>query len=199
MPKIISMKQLREHFTPIKKGLRRGDSYLLMYRSKPLATLVPYQEKLEKPQVSDNQNLLRHKQSSPNLQTKFTPNSVASTHNLIAETESNLTKRYQQIKTRSNFAEALEQLQAAAKQTPATQASGQIRPGKVVDRNQIWPDNIADRSPTWSSLDKTITHTQINNQTQHGRTSASATGVTAGVTTSKPKTDLSKIRKVLAP
>lgn len=40
--KIISMKQLRKNFSPIRKGLNRGQSYLLMYRSKPLATLQPY-------------------------------------------------------------------------------------------------------------------------------------------------------------
>lgn len=41
--KIISMKQLREKFNPIRKGLEKGEEYLLLYRSKPLATLVPYQ------------------------------------------------------------------------------------------------------------------------------------------------------------
>lgn len=40
---IISMKQLREQFEPIRDGLDRGESYLLMYRSKPLATLLPYE------------------------------------------------------------------------------------------------------------------------------------------------------------
>lgn len=41
---IISMKQLREHFEPIREGLERGESYLLMYRSKPLGTLLPYEQ-----------------------------------------------------------------------------------------------------------------------------------------------------------
>ncbi len=41
---IISMKQLREQFEPIRDGLARGESYLLMYRSKPLATLLPYEQ-----------------------------------------------------------------------------------------------------------------------------------------------------------
>lgn len=54
--KIISMKQLRKDFNPIRKGLQRGQEYLLMYRSKPLANLVPYVEETEKkaqPQVND--------------------------------------------------------------------------------------------------------------------------------------------------
>ncbi len=41
---IISMKQLREHFEPIREGLENGESYLLMYRSKPLGTLLPYEQ-----------------------------------------------------------------------------------------------------------------------------------------------------------
>lgn len=36
------MKQLRQKFTPIRKSLEKGDQYLLMYRSKPLAVLRPY-------------------------------------------------------------------------------------------------------------------------------------------------------------
>jgi hypothetical protein len=40
--KIISMKQLRQNFDPIRKGLERGETYLLMYRSKPLGVLRPY-------------------------------------------------------------------------------------------------------------------------------------------------------------
>ncbi len=148
MPKIISMKQLREHFAPIKKGLRRGDSYLLMYRSKPLATLIPYKEKSP------------YKQSVFNLQTKFTPNSVASTPNLIAE-------------TKSDFAEALKQLQTAAKKTPAIPTGNQ----------------------TWQNLNKTIAHAQTKSQARHNKISANTTRVT----TSKPRTNLNKIRKILAP
>jgi hypothetical protein len=41
--KIISMKQLREKFNPVRKGLGKGEEYLLLYRSKPLAMLIPYQ------------------------------------------------------------------------------------------------------------------------------------------------------------
>ncbi|HCR81004.1 MAG: hypothetical protein UY47_C0003G0039 [Parcubacteria group bacterium GW2011_GWB1_49_7] len=40
--KIISMKQLRQKFDPIRKGLERGETYLLMYRSKPLGVMRPY-------------------------------------------------------------------------------------------------------------------------------------------------------------
>ena len=40
--KIISMKQLRQRFDPIRKGLERGETYLLMYRSKPLGVMRPY-------------------------------------------------------------------------------------------------------------------------------------------------------------
>jgi hypothetical protein len=41
--KIISMKQLRQKFSPMRKGLERGEEYLLMYRSKPLAVVRPYE------------------------------------------------------------------------------------------------------------------------------------------------------------
>ena len=40
--KIISMKQLRQKFDPIRKGLEHGETYLLMYRSKPLGVMRPY-------------------------------------------------------------------------------------------------------------------------------------------------------------
>lgn len=36
------MKQLRQKFSPIRKGLERGEQYLLMYRSKPLGIIRPY-------------------------------------------------------------------------------------------------------------------------------------------------------------
>jgi len=45
---IISMKQLREHFEPIKKGLNKGTEYLLLYRSKPLAVISPYKNQAGK-------------------------------------------------------------------------------------------------------------------------------------------------------
>jgi len=41
--KIVSMKQLREKFHPIRKSLEKGESFLLMYRSKPLGILRPYE------------------------------------------------------------------------------------------------------------------------------------------------------------
>ena len=40
--KIVSMKQLRQKFAPIRKSLERNEEFLLMYRSKPLAILRPY-------------------------------------------------------------------------------------------------------------------------------------------------------------
>ena len=36
------MKQLRKNFDPIRKGLSKGETYLLMYRSKPLGVIRPY-------------------------------------------------------------------------------------------------------------------------------------------------------------
>jgi hypothetical protein len=39
---IISMKQLRENFEPIRKKIEKGQPFLLLYRSKPLATITPY-------------------------------------------------------------------------------------------------------------------------------------------------------------
>jgi len=41
--KIVSMKQLRQNFSPIRKAIDKGESFLLMYRSKPLAVIRPYQ------------------------------------------------------------------------------------------------------------------------------------------------------------
>lgn len=43
--KIISMKQLRQKFASMRRALERGESYLLMYRSKPLAVIRPYEPK----------------------------------------------------------------------------------------------------------------------------------------------------------
>ena len=40
--KIVTMKQLRQKFSPVRKGLDRGEEYLLMYRAKPLAVIRPY-------------------------------------------------------------------------------------------------------------------------------------------------------------
>lgn len=46
---IISMKQLRENFGALKADLEAGESFLLMYRSQPLAKLQPItQKKLKK-------------------------------------------------------------------------------------------------------------------------------------------------------
>ncbi len=44
----ISTKELRTKFPSIKKDLTRGIHFVLIYRSKPLATLVPFQDKSQK-------------------------------------------------------------------------------------------------------------------------------------------------------
>lgn len=41
------MKQFRENFEPIRSGLKKGREYLLLYRSKPLAVISPYEEDKE--------------------------------------------------------------------------------------------------------------------------------------------------------
>ena len=39
---MISVKQLRENFDQVKKDLENGKSFVLLYRSRPLAELKPY-------------------------------------------------------------------------------------------------------------------------------------------------------------
>lgn len=41
MVNIISVKELREHFSRFKEGIEHGKSFLLVYRSRPLAELRP--------------------------------------------------------------------------------------------------------------------------------------------------------------
>lgn len=41
----ISTKELRQKFPEIKKKLNKGVSFVLIYRSKPLATISPYKQK----------------------------------------------------------------------------------------------------------------------------------------------------------
>lgn len=43
--KMVSMKQLRENFAKIKRGLKRGQGYILLYRSHPLAKILPFNHK----------------------------------------------------------------------------------------------------------------------------------------------------------
>ncbi len=77
--KIISMKQLREEFTPIKKGLQKGKSYLLMYRSKPLCTLNPFEDQqistAQKPQNKKKNTSTKKEKSQKtyNLKKVFHP------------------------------------------------------------------------------------------------------------------------------
>ncbi|MBI2641645.1 hypothetical protein HYW87_03570 [Candidatus Roizmanbacteria bacterium] len=44
----ISTKELRTKFPSIKKDLSRGIHFILIYRSKPLATIVPFESKNKK-------------------------------------------------------------------------------------------------------------------------------------------------------
>ena len=55
--KIVTMKQLRQKFGPVRKGLERGEEYLLMYRSKPLAVVRPYSAETDSQHLTgmDNQ------------------------------------------------------------------------------------------------------------------------------------------------
>ncbi len=44
----ISTKELRTKFPSIKKDLSKGIHFVLIYRSKPLATLVPFENRSQK-------------------------------------------------------------------------------------------------------------------------------------------------------
>lgn len=46
---IVSVKQLRENFGQIKEGIENGLSYLLIYRSQPLAEIRPVDKGKESP------------------------------------------------------------------------------------------------------------------------------------------------------
>lgn len=48
MTDTISVKQLREEFPKIKKALQKGDNFILIYHSKPLAEIYPYRRKKKK-------------------------------------------------------------------------------------------------------------------------------------------------------
>lgn len=59
---IISVKQLRENFGALKTELEEGESFLLMYRSRPLAELNPVKQKklhVSKTQVAKNLKLMK--------------------------------------------------------------------------------------------------------------------------------------------
>ncbi len=43
----ISVKELRQNFPEIKSQLDRGHKFLIIHRSKPLATLIPYHQTQE--------------------------------------------------------------------------------------------------------------------------------------------------------
>lgn len=42
MTAAISVKQLREEFPKIRKALQKGDNFILIYHSQPLAEIAPY-------------------------------------------------------------------------------------------------------------------------------------------------------------
>lgn len=56
---IISVKQLRENFGALKAELEQGESFLLMYRSQPLAELKPVKQKASG-KVSDKERIKRN-------------------------------------------------------------------------------------------------------------------------------------------
>ncbi|MGD9129689.1 MAG: hypothetical protein PVJ09_04345 [Candidatus Woesebacteria bacterium] len=63
---IVSMKQFRENFGPIRKGLKRGKQYLLLYRSKPLAMITPYKKgKFSQGKTKKNQTFSQTENNSP--------------------------------------------------------------------------------------------------------------------------------------
>lgn len=49
----ISTKQLRLHFPQIRAALARGEEYILIHRSQPIAKLVPLKDKEKKSAVSE--------------------------------------------------------------------------------------------------------------------------------------------------
>ena len=52
----ISVKQLRENFGELKAGLEEGLSYLLIYRSKPIAEIKPVIERNSTIKIDVNEN-----------------------------------------------------------------------------------------------------------------------------------------------
>jgi antitoxin (DNA-binding transcriptional repressor) of toxin-antitoxin stability system len=57
MKKYLSTKQLREEFPEVRDGLKRGNSYVLLYRSKPLAEIRPFDEKEETSQDQKKESI----------------------------------------------------------------------------------------------------------------------------------------------
>ena len=72
---IISMKQLREDFEPIRDALEKGQEFLLLYRSKPLAKLMPYTQDVpsfaQKPMVTQAQVVPQTRVEEPVVQPKM--------------------------------------------------------------------------------------------------------------------------------
>ncbi len=76
--KIISMKQLRQKFTSMRKALDRGESFLLMYRSKPLAVIRPYE-------ANKDIHLLVPEEEKPQLPTAKPLNKLPEPKNIAIE------------------------------------------------------------------------------------------------------------------
>lgn len=65
--KTITMKQLRQKFGPVRKGLDRGEEYLLMYRSKPLAVIRPYSAETDRQHLPGSKNNEETAKKAPSL------------------------------------------------------------------------------------------------------------------------------------
>jgi len=75
------MKQLRENFSSVKKQLERGKELLLIYRSQPLAEMIPVKKfkKRKKPKKStlkENLELIDKLAGGLRSKVKWTPESL---------------------------------------------------------------------------------------------------------------------------
>lgn len=76
---IISVKQLRENFIDIRNKVEEGESFLLLYRSKPLAKIVPFEPKTLKKDdqiISNNIDKLRSLSGGIEIDVSTDPNSL---------------------------------------------------------------------------------------------------------------------------
>lgn len=76
---IISVKQLRENFGALKSELEQGKSFLLMYRSQPLAELKPVKQKkfpASKAQIKRNIEKVRKLAGGFHLGKDLTPEKI---------------------------------------------------------------------------------------------------------------------------
>jgi hypothetical protein len=76
--KTISMKQLRQKFGPVRKALERGEKFLLMYRSKPLAVIRPYSSTTDAQYLNgQNTQTSEATNQAPNLTKLPNPNTIS--------------------------------------------------------------------------------------------------------------------------